>query len=88
MDRIEIHDPGNEIDIQDLYAFLSVDEEGRQGICGTSLGSLGMTPLVTGKASLVQAMQDIARQISRETGKRVHLYRFRRDANPIWRTAE
>ena len=47
-----IHDPGNEEKIDRLYAFLSIDDQGRNGIVASILPGLGSTPLVTGKRSV------------------------------------
>jgi hypothetical protein len=84
----QYHDPGNEIDIQDLFVFLSVDKEGRKGICGKIIPNLGSTPLITGQPRVVEIMKDFARQISAETGKNIQLYRFKRAPDVLWQTGE
>jgi hypothetical protein len=85
---VEIHDPGNEIDIADLFVFLSVDEQGRKGICAHILPNLGSTPLITGQPRVVEMMKDIARQLSEATGKNIQLYRFKRNPDVLWQTGE
>jgi hypothetical protein len=77
---VEIHDPGNEIDITDLYVFLSVDEQGRKGICGHIIPDLGSTPLVTGQPRVVEMMKGFAREISQRT--------FKRAPDVLWQTGE
>lgn len=85
---IEIHSPDNEIDIQDLFVFMSVDAEGRKGICAHIIPNLGSTPLVTGQPRVVELMKDFARQISKMTGKNIQLYRFKRVPDVLWQTGE
>lgn len=85
---IDIHDPGNVIDIQEVYIFLSVDELGRKGICASIIPNLGSTPLVTVNIRLLDAMKKLAEQMSLATGKQVQLYRFARDIDPIWETGK
>lgn len=85
---IEIQDPGNETDIQDLYVFMSVDEQGRKGICAAMMGPLGSTPMITGKRSVAKAMQATAQHLTDQSGRSIHLYKFSRDAEPLWRTEQ
>jgi hypothetical protein len=85
---VEIHDPGNESDIEDLFVFMSVDEQGRKGICGGMFPGLGATPMVTAKPNIVEMMKETAQQLSRATGKRIQLYRFRRAPDVLWQTGD
>jgi hypothetical protein len=86
MAKVYVHVPGNEIDIQDLWVFLSVDSEGRKGIVASVLPNFGSAPMVTGSENLVAAMKDEAEKIAQLTGQPIELYRFRRDQEPLWRT--
>jgi|HubBroStandDraft_1064217.scaffolds.fasta_scaffold228570_2 hypothetical protein len=83
----EIHDPGNETDIADLFVFLSVDNLGRKGICAHILPNLGSTPLITGSPRVVELMKGMARELSAATGKPIQLYRFKRVPDVLWQTA-
>jgi hypothetical protein len=85
---VEIHDPGNEIDITDLFVFLSVDEQGRKGICAHIMPNLGSTPLITGQPRVVEMMKGMARELSQQTGKNIQLYRFKRAPDVLWQTGE
>jgi hypothetical protein len=82
-----IHDPGNETRIERLYAFMSVDEQGRNGIVAEILPQLGSTPLVTGKRSVAHSMIPIAQKVAKRTGKKVGLYVFARvEGEELWQS--
>ena len=80
-----IHDPGNETEIDTLYAFMSIDEKGRHGIVAEILPNLGSTPLVTGSPKAVEYLKPVAQRMAKRTGKRVGLFRFKRDAQ-LWQS--
>jgi hypothetical protein len=86
MASIEIHDPGNETDIEDLFVFMSNDAQGRKGICAHIIPSLGSTPLITGQPRVVELMKGMARELSAATGKPIQLYRFKRVPDVLWQT--
>lgn len=77
--------PENEREIDELYVFCSVDDRGLRGIIAHVLPGLGSTPFVTGSPKAMEAMKPMARDIARQTGKRVVLYRFRR-GDELWST--
>jgi hypothetical protein len=79
-----IHDPGNTMQIDTLYAYMSIDAEGRHGILGDWVEGLGTMPLITGKRDLAKKMQPQAEKIAKATGRRVCLFAFDRSAYPIW----
>lgn len=84
-----IHDPGNEEKIDRLYAFLSIDGEGRNGIVAEILPGLGSTPLVTGKRSVAKSMIPLAEKIAARTGKPIRLFVFQRvEYYDLWRSDE
>jgi hypothetical protein len=78
-----IHDPGNKRGIGQLYVFMSIDDNGFNGILGADMG-IGFTQLVTAEPKLIEPMKTMALKISRESGKRVGLFVFKRDGDPIW----
>ncbi len=86
--EFEIHNPKNEQEIHELWAFMSLDPDGKQGICASIITHLGSTPLITGKASVVEKLKPFAEKIAREGGKPVQLFHFVRDADPIWQTGD
>jgi hypothetical protein len=82
-----LHDPGNTIKIERLYAFMSIDEEGRNGICAHILPGLGSTPLVTGSRSAAKAMIPLAQKVARLSGKEIGLFVFKRvEGEELWRS--
>ena len=86
-EMIELHDPGNETKIERLYAFMSIDEQGRNGIVASILPGLGSTPLVTGKRSLAERMIPMAEDIAKKTGKTIGLFVFARlEGEELWQS--
>jgi hypothetical protein len=82
-----IHVAPNEERINTLYAYLSIDEEGKNGICAHVIDRLGSTPLVTSKRRIAEQMRPLAKLCAKETGKRIGLFEFKRSAfSPIWET--
>lgn len=80
-----INDRHNDRELDVLYVFCSVDEDGMRGIVAHIMPGLGSTPFVTGSPNAVEHMKRIAPQIARETGKRVVLYEYTRGAD-LWST--
>ena len=80
-----LHDPGNSQTIDELFAFMSIDERGRHGIVASILPGLGSTPLVTASAKAVEVMKPVAAAIARRSGKPVGLFRFTRQ-DRVWTT--
>jgi hypothetical protein len=80
-----IHVPKNEDRIDTVYAYLSIDEEGKNGIVAHIVENLGSTPLVTSKRRIAEKMKPIAELCAKETGKHIGLFVFdRRDGLPLW----
>jgi hypothetical protein len=80
-----LHDPGNETEIDTLYAFMSIDAEGRHGIVAEMIPGLGTTTLVFGSPNVAEKMKPLAQKVARKTGKRVGLFRFKREAQ-LWQS--
>lgn len=80
-----IHDPGNEREIDEVYVFMSIDEQGRHGIVASILPNLGSTPLVTASRNVAGMMQPLAQDIAKRTGKTVGLFAFKRDGQ-LWQS--
>lgn len=81
---LQIHDAENEEPIHILYAVLSVDDKGNEGIC--ALGGVGAErPMVCGYERIAKKMFELATSINEEvnkttgTNKRVVLAKFRRE---------
>lgn len=83
----EFHTPQNEAKIERLYAFLSVDEDGKNGIVAAALPGVGSTPMVTGKRSVAKGMIPFAQEVADRTGLTVSLYVFARvEGEELWRS--
>jgi len=82
-----IHDPGNETEIEFVYAFMSIDEQGRHGIVAEILPGLGSTPLVTGSRKTAKSMMPLAEQIAKRSGRTVGLFAFKR-SHQLWQSGE
>ena len=80
-----IHDPGNETKIEHLYAFMSIDEQGRHGIVAEMIPGLGTTTLVTASPKGVEIMKKLAQEVAKRTGKPVGMFAFRRETQ-LWQT--
>lgn len=73
-----IHDPKNVKSVESLWAWLSVDEDGNEGICATMMAG-NVCPLVTGDPDKVPMYQKLADSIAGYTSKRVVLAKFTRE---------
>ena len=80
---MKIHDPKNKWPIKTLWAFLSEDADGNQGIiaggCYDSDSGIvvpRMIPLVTSSEALLPQMREMAAVAKRLTDKKIVLYKF------------
>ena len=81
-----IHDPGNETRIDRVYAFLSIDAEGNNGIAGGPVPGLGaFVQLVTASPGVAEMMKKLAEEIAAKTGKPVGLFAFKRETQ-LWQS--
>jgi transcriptional regulator with XRE-family HTH domain len=80
-----ILDPGATMQIDTVYAFMTIDEKGRNGVIAEILPDLGTTPFVASSLKAVELMKPIAQRLAKRTGKTVGLFRFTRDAQ-LWQT--
>lgn len=72
----EILTPPNEKPITEIFAVLSVDPDGSEGVCATGTREFGMMPLIVAYSRLVPMLREKAAEISKVTGKTVRLVRF------------
>lgn len=60
-----IHNPVNEKPITELYAYISIDKDGNEGICGAPLGVNGTTmPLVFGYERVALKFMPIVEELA------------------------
>ena len=76
------HTPDNANPINELFAFLSLDDTG-EGICASMFPGLGVVTLIASTAGNVEHMKDRAVDIARTSGKPVRLVRFVR-SETLW----
>jgi hypothetical protein len=82
---IELHTAENEAKIERLWAFLSIDEEGNNGVVATVVPGIGAAQMIFGKRELARAMIPRAQEIATLTGKTIALFAFKRDGE-YWRS--
>lgn len=70
-----IHDPGNTEKITVLYAFVSEDENGNQGLIAAGGGPFPV-PLVTGSDRLLSKLLPLAITVGQLTNKKVKILKF------------
>ena len=68
--------PDNVGPITEIYAVVSIDKEGREGICG-KMAQMGMQPLVcTKNMKNLDKLPEWAETIARDTKQKVRLIKF------------
>jgi hypothetical protein len=67
----EYQTPPNEGPINRLYAFLSIDAKGFNGIVAGILPNIGSTPLVTSKRSVAHSLIPVAQEVADRTGLKI-----------------
>jgi hypothetical protein len=72
-----IHAPPNEqLRIDEVWMFISVDETG-EGVCaGPLMGPGSMVPLIAADEARLKSLIPIARQLARDSGKQVKLIKL------------
>ncbi|WP_046869312.1 hypothetical protein [Microvirga massiliensis] len=72
-----IHNPGNQLlRIDEVYAFVSVDEQGNEGLCAATIGGVPM-PLIAADADRLRSLVPVAEQLARATGMTIKLIRLK-----------
>lgn len=69
------HGP-NEAPIVELFAYVSIDEKGNEGICAMEVGDGLWLAMVTSKPRIAEKMKAVAADIARSGDKAVRLVRF------------
>jgi hypothetical protein len=77
-----IHNPPNERAFDELYVFLSEDENGH-GLVASVVPGIGAALLVTGSPTIAEHFKTIAAGIAKETGKRIIMHKFTR-GEELW----
>lgn len=77
-----VDDPGNTERKDVLYAFISVDELGNEGILGANITGCRdgcVTPFVCGEITSLKHMRSYAEEVSKRTNKKVKLVEYVRN---------
>lgn len=70
-----VHDPGNKLRIDQIWAFVSVDEKGDEGLCAFQ-SSMGWTPLIAADEARLESLRPVAQRIADASGKPIRLLKF------------
>lgn len=52
--------------VKRVWMFVSRDKEGRENVCGSLMGELGIQPLMTGNPKILRMMMPAAHALARE----------------------
>ena len=86
MSEPEIHDPGNTERLDRLYVFMSIDDEGNNGIVASIIPAIAAAgPLVTSSLGVAEYMKGLAQEVADKTGKPVGMFAFRRETQ-LWQS--
>lgn len=61
--------------INEMYAFVAVDDDGTEGVCAFPLDGVWM-PMVGADSARVEALRPMAQQMATGLGKNVEIVRF------------
>ena len=64
-----------------VWAFISRDQDGKENVCGSLMGELGTQPLMTGNPRVLELMKPMARAMARQlqangSNLTIHLVKF------------
>lgn len=62
--------------IDEMYAFVSLDANGDEGVCAHFSPSYGWMPLVGGDMSRVESIRPLAVNIAKQSGMKITLVKF------------
>lgn len=87
-ETIVLTPPNTAPPVERVWMFVSRDEEGRENVCGSLIGSLGTQPLMTGNPRVLELMKPFARELEEAcpAGRTIHLLCFtNREELEDWR---
>jgi hypothetical protein len=79
------HKPLNTEKIEKLYAFMSIDENGFNGIVAEIIPGLGSVPMVVGSRRLADKLIPVAEKLTRDSGVKIGLFAFSR-VDQLWQS--
>jgi hypothetical protein len=78
MSKVYLNHPNELLRIDEVYAFVSVDQNG-EGIVGHTVQMMGQTvfmPFVCADKSRMESLKPAAKKIAKESGKKIRLIRL------------
>lgn len=79
-----VHDPENKFKIECVWAFISQDEKGNEGVIGAQLGGV-MMPMVCADMERMEQLRPIAKKMAKETRKKIKLIKLHtREDVEVW----
>jgi hypothetical protein len=75
--EVVVDDPPNHLPrIGHIYAFLSIDEHGNEGLCAAPLGDLPVVPLIAADPARLGSLMPVAKRLAKATRKKIVLACF------------
>jgi hypothetical protein len=72
-----VHEGGNHLKIDAIWAFISVDDDGNEGLCAAPLPGSNMTmPLIAADERMLTKLIPIAEMLARNTSMTIKLIRL------------
>ncbi len=90
-DPIVVTPPNDGDGYNQVWAFISRDQDGKENVCGSLMGELGTQPMMTGNPKVLKLMTPMAQAMARQlktSGSKltIHLVRFsKREEIEGWR---
>jgi hypothetical protein len=73
---MEFRSPENESPVTEMFAFLSIDPRGNEGVVATGIDGIGVYPLVFSKKRLVEKMEPMVIELAKEKKVVIRLCKF------------
>lgn len=73
---VVINDSGNYMKLDELWAFMSVDDDGNEGLCAFMGPDNVMIPMIAGDPERVDQLKPLAADMALKAGKKIRLARF------------
>ena len=72
-----LHKPKNTLlRIDAIYAFVSVDEDGNEGVCAMPLPGLGPVPMIAADAARLKSLIPMAEKLAKLSGIKIRLIKL------------
>lgn len=75
-EKFVVYDPGNNYKISEIFAFISTDNDGNEGVCGYSTKA-GMLPMIGADMARIETLRPMAKALAGMTKKKIQLIKFK-----------